>query len=50
MNDKRLEQVHDTLAFLRSVIMCGEQMTIEVKNAIDNAINNLRDVDKDINK
>ena len=50
MNDKRLKQVHTTLAFLRSVIMSGEPMTNEVRNAIDDAIYNLRDADKDIKK
>jgi len=48
MKDKRLKQIHTTLAFLRSVIMSGEPMTNEVINAIDDAIYNLRDVDKDI--
>jgi len=48
MNDKRLKQVYTTLAFLRSVIMSGEPMTNEVRNAIDDAIYNLRDADKDI--
>ena len=50
MNDKRLKQVHTTLAFLRSVIMSGEPMTNEVRNSIDDAIYNLRDADKDIKK
>lgn len=50
MNDKRLKQVHTTLAFLRSVIMSGEPMTNEVRNDIDDAIYNLRDADKDIKK
>ena len=48
MKDKRLKQIHTTLAFLRSVIMSVEPMTNEVRNAIDDAIYNLRDVDKDI--
>jgi len=48
MNNKRLKEVHTTLAFLRSVIMSGEPMTNEVRNAIDDAIYNLREVDKDI--
>jgi len=50
MNDKRLKQVHTTLTFLKCVINSGERMTNSTKNAIDDAIDNLRNADKDIKK
>ena len=45
MKDKRIKQIHSTLAFLRSVIMSGEPMTNEVRNDIDDAIYLLREID-----
>jgi hypothetical protein len=45
MKDKRLKQVHMTLAFLRSVILSGEPMTDEVRSAINKAIENVQNVD-----
>ena len=48
MRDKRLQQVHTTLAFLRSVINSGEPMTNEVRNAIDDSINNIKNVDESL--
>jgi hypothetical protein len=49
MKDKRIKQIHSTLAFLRSVIMSGEPMTNEVRNAIDDAIYLLREIDAETN-
>ena len=48
MKDKRLRQVLMTLAFLRSVILSGEPMTEEIRNAINKACENLENVDKEI--
>jgi len=50
MRDKRLQQVHTTLAFLRSVIMSGEPMTNEVRNAIDDSIYNIKNVEESLDK
>jgi hypothetical protein len=48
MKDKRLKQVHLTLAFLRSVIQSGEPMTDEVRSSINEAIENIKNVDAEI--
>ena len=48
MKDKRLKQVHMTLAFLRSVIQSGEPMTDEVRSSINEAIENIKNVDAEI--
>jgi hypothetical protein len=48
MRDKRLQQVYTTLAFLRSVIMSGEPMTNEVRNAIDDSIHNIKNVEESL--
>ena len=47
MRDVRLKQVHLTLAFLRSVILSGEPMTKEVRDAINESIEHIRAVDSD---
>jgi hypothetical protein len=48
MKDQRLKQVHSTLAFLRSVILSGEEMTEEVRSAINEAIENIKKIDIDL--
>ena len=48
MKDQRLKQVHSTLAFLRSVILSGEPMTEEVRESINEAIDNVKNVDLDL--
>ena len=48
MNDERLKQVQMTLAFLRSVILSGEAMTEEVRALINEAHENLKNVDAEI--
>lgn len=50
MENKRLKQVHMTLAFLRSVISSGESMTDEVRSAINESIDNLKNLDAEIKK
>jgi hypothetical protein len=46
--DPRLKQIHTTLSFLRSVIQLGEPMTEEVRSAINEAIDNTRLIDADL--
>ena len=48
MKDKRLKQVHMTLAFLRSVIQSGEPMTDEIRSFINDAIETLKYIDAEI--
>ncbi len=43
-----MKQVHLTLAFLRSVIQSGEPMTDEVRSSINEAIENIKNVDAEI--
>lgn len=48
MKDERLKQVLLSIAFLRSVILSGEPMTEEVRNIINDSIDNIKDVDKSL--
>ena len=48
MKDNRLKQIHTTLEFLRSMILGGEPMTDEIRNAINKAIDNVNNVDIDL--
>jgi hypothetical protein len=48
MKDERAKQINITLAFLRSVILSGDPMTEEVRNAINEAQENIHNIDLDI--
>lgn len=48
MKDQRLKQVHMTLALLRSVILSGEPMSEQVRSAINESIENIKNVDTDL--
>lgn len=46
--DVRLQQIRNTLALCRAVIVSGDPMDEETRNAINEAIANTKNVDRDL--
>jgi len=48
MKNKKLESVKNTIAFLKSAVICGEKVTFEMREEVKGAYQKLEEVDLEL--